>query len=48
MRRALVCCLLLTACSGDDGVGEVPAPAAVVWQLLADPYAVVGCVPGAA
>ncbi|HLZ27148.1 MAG TPA: SRPBCC family protein [Chloroflexota bacterium] len=27
---------------------EVPAPAAVVWQLLADPYAVVGCVPGAA
>ena len=27
---------------------EVPAPAAVVWQVLADPYAVVGCVPGAA
>jgi carbon monoxide dehydrogenase subunit G len=27
---------------------EVPAPASVVWRLLADPYAVVGCVPGAA
>jgi carbon monoxide dehydrogenase subunit G len=27
---------------------DVPAPAAVVWQVLADPYAVVGCVPGAA
>ena len=39
---------------GDDGVievderFEVPAPPAVVWGLLADPYAVVGCVPGAA
>ena len=27
---------------------EVPAPPAVVWQLLADPHAVVTCVPGAA
>jgi carbon monoxide dehydrogenase subunit G len=27
---------------------EVPASPDVVWQLLADPYAVVGCVPGAA
>jgi uncharacterized protein len=27
---------------------EVPAPASVVWQLLADPHAMVGCVPGAA
>jgi carbon monoxide dehydrogenase subunit G len=27
---------------------DVPAPADAVWQLLADPYAVVGCVPGAA
>lgn len=27
---------------------EVQAPPAVVWKLLADPYAVVGCVPGAA
>jgi carbon monoxide dehydrogenase subunit G len=27
---------------------EVPAPASTVWQLLADPHAVVGCVPGAA
>jgi uncharacterized protein len=27
---------------------EVPAPAAVVWQLMADPHAVVSCVPGAA
>lgn len=27
---------------------EVSAPPATVWQLLADPYAVVGCVPGAA
>lgn len=27
---------------------DVPAPPATVWQLLADPYAVVGCVPGAA
>jgi carbon monoxide dehydrogenase subunit G len=26
---------------------EVPAPPEVVWQVLADPYAVVGCVPGA-
>ncbi|MBV9577921.1 MAG: SRPBCC family protein [Chloroflexi bacterium] len=26
---------------------DVPAPAATVWQLLADPQAVVGCVPGA-
>ena len=27
---------------------EVAAPPAVVWALLADPYAMVGCVPGAA
>ena len=27
---------------------EVPASSSAVWQLLADPYAVVGCVPGAA
>jgi uncharacterized protein len=27
---------------------EVPAPPADVWRLLADPHAVVGCVPGAA
>lgn len=27
---------------------EVPAAATVVWQLLADPHAMVGCVPGAA
>jgi uncharacterized protein len=27
---------------------EVPAPPTVVWQLLADPHAVVTCVPGAA
>jgi uncharacterized protein len=27
---------------------EVPAAPDIVWQLLADPYAVVGCVPGAA
>jgi len=27
---------------------EVPAPAVVVWQPLADPHAMVGCVPGAA
>jgi uncharacterized protein len=27
---------------------DVLAPPATVWQLLADPYAVVGCVPGAA
>jgi carbon monoxide dehydrogenase subunit G len=27
---------------------EVAAPAVVVWEVLADPYAVVGCVPGAA
>jgi carbon monoxide dehydrogenase subunit G len=27
---------------------EVPAPAGVAWQLLVDPHAVVGCVPGAA
>ena len=27
---------------------EVSAPAPRVWQLLADPYAMVGCVPGAA
>ena len=27
---------------------DVAAPPAVVWALLADPYAVVGCVPGAA
>jgi carbon monoxide dehydrogenase subunit G len=27
---------------------DVAAPPAAVWQLLADPYAVVGCVPGAA
>lgn len=27
---------------------QVPAPPAVVWDLLANPYAVVGCVPGAA
>jgi uncharacterized protein len=27
---------------------EVAAPARTVWQLLADPHAVVGCVPGAA
>jgi carbon monoxide dehydrogenase subunit G len=26
---------------------EVPAPPEAVWQLLADPRAVVGCVPGA-
>lgn len=26
----------------------VPAPPATVWRLLADPYAIVGCVPGAA
>jgi uncharacterized protein len=26
---------------------EVAAPPTAVWQLLADPYAVVGCVPGA-
>ena len=26
---------------------EVAAPPDVVWQVLADPYAVVGCVPGA-
>jgi len=26
----------------------VAAPAAVVWRLLSDPHAVVGCVPGAA
>ncbi|MBV9325601.1 MAG: SRPBCC family protein [Chloroflexi bacterium] len=27
---------------------DVPAPPATVWELLADPEAVVGCVPGAA
>ena len=27
---------------------EVPAQAGVVWQMLADPYVVVDCVPGAA
>jgi carbon monoxide dehydrogenase subunit G len=27
---------------------EVAAPPATVWRLLADPHAVVGCVPGAA
>jgi uncharacterized protein len=27
---------------------EVGAPARLVWGILADPYAVVGCVPGAA
>jgi carbon monoxide dehydrogenase subunit G len=27
---------------------DVSAPAATVWELLADPHAVVGCVPGAA
>jgi carbon monoxide dehydrogenase subunit G len=27
---------------------DVPASPGAVWQLLADPYAVVGCVPGAA
>src|SRR3981081_2692265 len=27
---------------------EVAAPPLTVWQLLADPHAVVGCVPGAA
>jgi carbon monoxide dehydrogenase subunit G len=27
---------------------EVPAPPPAVWSVLADPYAVVGCVPGAA
>jgi carbon monoxide dehydrogenase subunit G len=27
---------------------EVPAPPATVWAMLADPHAVVGCVPGAA
>jgi carbon monoxide dehydrogenase subunit G len=27
---------------------DVPAPPERVWQLLADPYAVVACVPGAA
>lgn len=27
---------------------EVAAPPSTVWRLLADPYAVVGCVPGAA
>jgi carbon monoxide dehydrogenase subunit G len=27
---------------------EVPAPPLTVWELLADPHAVVGCVPGAA
>jgi carbon monoxide dehydrogenase subunit G len=27
---------------------DVSAPPEMVWQLLADPYAVVGCVPGAA
>ena len=27
---------------------EVPAPAGAVWQILADPYTVVECVPGAA
>jgi carbon monoxide dehydrogenase subunit G len=27
---------------------EVAAPPSEVWQLLADPYAMVGCVPGAA
>ena len=27
---------------------EVAAPAGVVWQMLADPYTVVDCVPGAA
>jgi uncharacterized protein len=27
---------------------EVPAPPSRVWELLADPHAVVGCVPGAA
>jgi uncharacterized protein len=26
---------------------EVPAPAGTVWQILADPYTVVECVPGA-
>jgi carbon monoxide dehydrogenase subunit G len=26
---------------------DVPAPPSTVWQLLADPHAVVGCVPGA-
>src|ERR1700720_3072498 len=26
---------------------DVAAPPSAVWQLLADPYAVVGCVPGA-
>jgi uncharacterized protein len=27
---------------------SVPAPADEVWRMMADPYAVVGCVPGAA
>src|SRR6267378_4579305 len=27
---------------------EVPAPAVRVWEILADPYTVVECVPGAA
>ena len=27
---------------------DVPAPPGAIWQLLADPHAVVGCVPGAA
>jgi carbon monoxide dehydrogenase subunit G len=27
---------------------DVPAPPETVWELLADPHAVVGCVPGAA
>jgi carbon monoxide dehydrogenase subunit G len=27
---------------------DVPAPPETVWRLLADPYQVVGCVPGAA
>ena len=27
---------------------EVAAPPATVWQVVADPYAIVGCVPGAA
>jgi len=31
-----------------DEMFDVPAPAGMVWEILADPYTVVECVPGAA